>query len=148
MKNQSTFNVSLILESPEEENASESPQPRRSSSTSTTTRRTTTTAATTTRRPTRTQTPHYYTTTLKPPAATRTPSVVTSHRFPISDSADIRFNPAEINISLNPDSPPRINKQVRVGGTPFIRGLDRFDFPGVRTNFLSPTIVPRQRCRV
>lgn len=70
------------------------------------TKSTTTSTTTTTRNPTTSQ----YFTTARPVAATaasNTPQPVSGHHFPVN-APDIRFNPEEINISLNPGAPPDI----------------------------------------
>ncbi|CAH1122468.1 unnamed protein product [Ceutorhynchus assimilis] len=66
----------------------------------------TTTTTTTTKRPT-TQSPYY--TTIRPSTATTSVKNLQSigHHFPVN-TPDIRFNPEEINISLNPGAPPDI----------------------------------------
>lgn len=77
----------------------------------------TTTTTTTTPPPTKVKTirPTYYTTP-KPPTITTTklpitPKVISNHHFPVSSGADIRFNPAEINISLHPGQAPIIRQK-------------------------------------
>ncbi|XP_044263177.1 uncharacterized protein LOC123010379 [Tribolium madens] len=67
-----------------------------------------TTTTTTTPRPKPKTTRTYFTT----PVPTVTTKVISSHHFPISGQTDIRFNPEEINISLNPGAPPNIRKPV------------------------------------
>ncbi|XP_017784296.1 PREDICTED: uncharacterized protein LOC108567978 [Nicrophorus vespilloides] len=67
-----------------------------------------TTTTTTTPRPTKPKTtrPNFIiTTTNRPPVTTLTEKIL---NFQGSNSADIRFNPEEINISLNPGAPPSI----------------------------------------
>ncbi|RZC36946.1 titin-like, partial [Asbolus verrucosus] len=68
---------------------------------------TTTTTTTTTQRPKpkTTRAPFYTTAT---PTITAVTKVISTHHFPISSQPDIRFNPEEINISLNPSAPPNI----------------------------------------
>ncbi|XP_048522664.1 uncharacterized protein LOC109545395 isoform X1 [Dendroctonus ponderosae] len=70
------------------------------------TKSTTTSTTTTTKNPTTSQ----YFTTARPVAATaasNSPQAVSGHHFPVN-APDIRFNPEEINISLNPGAPPDI----------------------------------------
>lgn len=43
-----------------------------------------------------------------------TSKVVSAHHFPIANSPDIRFNPSEINIRLNPSAPPEIRTKQPV----------------------------------
>lgn len=73
---------------------------------------TTTTTTTTTQRPSRPKStsPPFYTTSAPPTTTRGATKVITSHHFPVVHSPDIRFNPEEINISLNPDSPPDITR--------------------------------------
>lgn len=69
-----------------------------------------TTVSTTTKKvPSSSPRPYY--TSPKPSITATThhiPKVITTHHFPVSNSADIRFNPEEINISLKPGSRPEI----------------------------------------
>ncbi|EFA09604.2 uncharacterized protein LOC100142573 isoform X1 [Tribolium castaneum] len=69
-----------------------------------------TTTTTTTPRPKPKTTRTYYTTSA--PTVTTVTKVISSHHFPINGQTDIRFNPEEINISLNPGAPPNIRKPV------------------------------------
>jgi hypothetical protein len=70
---------------------------------------TTTTTTTTTPRPkTKTTRTQYFTTS----TVTTAPKVISTHHFPISSRPDIRFNPEEINISLNPVAPPSIRTKT------------------------------------
>lgn len=74
---------------------------------------TTTTTTSTTQRPSRPKStpPSFFTTSSNPPTTTRgITKVITSHHFPVNSSPDIRFNPEEINISLNAGLPPDISK--------------------------------------
>ncbi|XP_030766617.1 flocculation protein FLO11-like [Sitophilus oryzae] len=70
-----------------------------------------TTTSTTSKRPTKFMNTPFFSTTRAPviTSTTRTtskPNVISTHHFPVNP--DIRFNPEEINISLNPHAPPDI----------------------------------------
>lgn len=67
------------------------------------------TTTTTTEPTTKTTRPSYYSSSSANPVKSSTTQVLT-HHFPVvnPNSADIRFNPEEINISLNPGAPPNI----------------------------------------
>lgn len=67
------------------------------------------TTTTTTEPTTKMTRPSYYSSSSANPAKSSTTQILT-HHFPVvnPNSADIRFNPEEINISLNPGAPPNI----------------------------------------
>ncbi|XP_076265613.1 uncharacterized protein LOC143199578 [Rhynchophorus ferrugineus] len=66
------------------------------------------TTTTTSKKPTKFMNTPYFSTRIpsSTPRPTNKPHVISTHHFPVNP--DIRFNPEEINISLNPNAPPDI----------------------------------------